>query len=84
MIECDIAEVTDVRLEVYDVLGRMVKTILDERLEVGRYRVRFLVNNVLMNFAKLKTHIFSKMWKLYIGSQDCRLELERCWCRRKL
>ena len=28
MIEFDIAEVTDVRLEVYDVLGRKVKTIL--------------------------------------------------------
>ena len=28
---------TDVRLEVYDVLGRKVKTILDERLEVGLF-----------------------------------------------
>ena len=28
-------------LEVYDVLGRKVKTILDDRFEVGRYRVRF-------------------------------------------
>ena len=40
-IEFDIPEVTDVKLEVYDVLGRKVKTILDDRLEVGRYRVRF-------------------------------------------
>jgi len=41
VIEFDIPEVTDVKLEVYDVLGRKVKTILDDRLEVGRYRVRF-------------------------------------------
>ena len=40
MIEFDIPEVTDVKLEVYDVLGRKVKTILDDRLEGGRYRAR--------------------------------------------
>ncbi|MFN3134725.1 MAG: T9SS type A sorting domain-containing protein [Candidatus Kryptonium sp.] len=40
-IEFDIPEFTDVKLEVYDVLGRKVRTLVDERLGAGRYRVRF-------------------------------------------
>ncbi|CUT08818.1 Por secretion system C-terminal sorting domain-containing protein [Candidatus Kryptonium thompsonii] len=68
VIEFDIAEVTDVRLEVYDVLGRKVKTILDERLEVGRYRVRFdggdLVSGVY--FYRLITDKFSSVKKMVL------------------
>jgi len=67
-IEFDIPEVTDVKLEVYDVLGRKVKTILDDRLEVGRYRVRFdggdLPSGVY--FYSLITNKFSSVKKMVL------------------
>jgi len=68
VIEFDIPEVSNVKLEVYDVLGRKVKTILDDRLEVGRYRVRFdggdLPSGVY--FYSLITNKFSSVKKMVL------------------
>ncbi|MFN3136033.1 MAG: T9SS type A sorting domain-containing protein, partial [Candidatus Kryptonium sp.] len=41
VIEFDIPEVTNVKLDLYDVLGRHVKTIFEGEVGVGRHRVRF-------------------------------------------
>jgi hypothetical protein len=40
-IEFDIPERANVRLIVYDILGREIEKLLDKELEVGRYRVNF-------------------------------------------
>jgi hypothetical protein len=40
-IEFDIPEKTDVKLIVYDILGREVETLIDKELEPGKYKVNF-------------------------------------------
>ncbi len=38
-IEFEIGEVTDVRLEIYDISGRLVSRLIDEELTAGLYRI---------------------------------------------
>ncbi|MEG8947938.1 T9SS type A sorting domain-containing protein [Rosettibacter firmus] len=68
VIEFDIPEITNVKLEVYDILGRKVKTILDERLEVGRYRVKFDGGDLSSGvyFYVLLTNKFSSVKKMVL------------------
>ncbi|MEN3039397.1 MAG: T9SS type A sorting domain-containing protein [Candidatus Kryptonium sp.] len=40
-IEFDVAERTRVRIEVYDVLGRVVGVVVDGEFDAGRYVYRF-------------------------------------------
>jgi hypothetical protein len=44
-ISFSIPAVSQVRLVVYDILGREVKTLLDEKKEAGSYRVTFNAQN---------------------------------------
>ncbi len=45
-IEFHIAEVADVTLRVYDMLGRLVQTLVDEMKAPGRYSVNFTADNL--------------------------------------
>jgi hypothetical protein len=45
-IEFDIPERTNVKLVVYDILGREVKTIIDKELEPGKYKLNFNATNL--------------------------------------
>jgi ligand-binding sensor domain-containing protein len=45
-IEFDIPERTNVKLVVYDILGREVETLVDKELEPGKYKINFTATNL--------------------------------------
>jgi hypothetical protein len=45
-IEFDIPERTNVKLTIYDILGREVETLIDKELEPGRYKLNFTATNL--------------------------------------
>jgi hypothetical protein len=45
-IEFDIPERTNVKLVVYDILGREVEILIDKELEPGKYKINFTATNL--------------------------------------
>jgi hypothetical protein len=45
-IEFDIPEKTNVKLVIYDILGREVETLIDKELEPGKYKLNFTATNL--------------------------------------
>jgi hypothetical protein len=45
-IEFDIPERTNVKLVIYDILGREVETLIDKELEPGKYKLNFTATNL--------------------------------------
>ena len=67
-IEFDIPERTNVKLIVYDILGREVETIIDKELEPGKYKLNFTATNLPSGvyFYTLKTPKFTKTNKMLL------------------
>jgi hypothetical protein len=67
-IEFDIPEKTNVKLVVYDILGREVETLIDKELEPGRYKLNFTATNLPSGvyFYTLKTSKFTKTNKMLL------------------
>jgi hypothetical protein len=67
-IEFDIPERTNVKLIIYDILGREVETLIDKELEPGKYKVNFeekdLPSGVYLY--TLKTPKFTKTNKMIL------------------
>lgn len=76
-IKFDIPEETDVKIIIYDILGREVKTLIDQHVKPGRYRTYWnALNNAsgayfyrleTRNFVDSKKLIFIK-WPIFAGS----------------
>jgi ligand-binding sensor domain-containing protein len=45
-IEFDIPEKTNVKLVIYDILGREIETLIDKELEPGKYKLNFTATNL--------------------------------------
>jgi hypothetical protein len=67
-IEFDIPERTNVKLVVYDILGREVETLIDKELEPGKYKLNFTATNLPTGvyFYTLKTPKFTKTNKMLL------------------
>jgi ligand-binding sensor domain-containing protein len=67
-IEFDIPERTNVKLVVYDILGRKVETLIDKELEPGKYKLNFNATNLPSGvyFFTLKTSKFTKTNKMLL------------------
>jgi hypothetical protein len=67
-IEFDIPERTNVKLVVYDILGREVETLIDKELEPGKYKINFTATNLPSGvyFYTLKTPKFTKTNKMLL------------------
>jgi ligand-binding sensor domain-containing protein len=67
-IEFDIPEKTNVKLIVYDILGREVETLIDKELEPGKYKINFTATNLPSGvyFYTLKTSKFTKTNKMLL------------------
>jgi len=67
-IEFDIPERTNVKLVIYDILGREVETLIDKELEPGKYKVNFNATNLPSGvyFYTLKTPKFTKTNKMLL------------------
>jgi ligand-binding sensor domain-containing protein len=67
-IEFDIPERTNVKLVVYDILGREVETLVDKELEPGKYKINFTATNLPSGvyFYTLKTPKFTKTNKMLL------------------
>jgi minor extracellular serine protease Vpr len=67
-IEFDIPEKTNVKLVVYDILGREVETLIDKELEPGKYKLNFTATNLPSGvyFYTLKTPKFTKTNKMLL------------------
>jgi minor extracellular serine protease Vpr len=67
-IEFDIPERTNVKLVVYDILGREVETIIDKELKPGKYKINFTATNLPsgLYFYTLKTPKFTKTNKMLL------------------
>jgi len=67
-IEFDIPERTNVKLVVYDILGREVETLIDKELEPGKYKVNFDATNLPSGvyFYTLRTPKFTKTNKMVL------------------
>jgi photosystem II stability/assembly factor-like uncharacterized protein len=67
-IEFDIPERTNVKLVIYDILGREVETIIDKELEPGKYKINFTATNLPSGvyFYTLKTPKFTKTNKMLL------------------
>jgi len=67
-IEFDIPERTNVKLIVYDILGREVETLIDKELEPGKYKINFAATNLPSGvyFYTLKTPKFTKTNKMLL------------------
>jgi hypothetical protein len=67
-IKFDVARVGDVKIIVYDVMGREVQTLVDERLQPGTYEVTFDGSNLPSGiyFSQLKTENFIDTKKLIL------------------
>jgi len=67
-IEFDIPERTNVKLIIYDILGREVETLIDKELEPGKYKVNFNAKDLPSGvyFYTLKTPEFTKTNKMLL------------------
>jgi hypothetical protein len=67
-IEFDIPERTNVKLVVYDILGREVETLIDKELEPGKYKLNFNATNLPSGvyFYTLRTPKFTKTNKMLL------------------
>jgi hypothetical protein len=67
-IEFDIPERTNVKLVIYDILGREVETLIDKELEPGKYKLNFTATNLPSGvyFYTLKTPKFTKTNKMLL------------------
>jgi hypothetical protein len=67
-IEFDILERTNVKLVVYDILGREVETLIDKELEPGKYKVNFEAKDLPSGvyFYTLRTPKFTKTNKMIL------------------
>jgi len=67
-IEFDIPERTNVKLIVYDILGREVETLIDKELEPGKYKLNFNATNLPSGvyFYTLRTSKFTKTNKMLL------------------
>jgi hypothetical protein len=67
-IEFDIPEKTNVKLVIYDILGREVETLIDKELEPGKYKLNFTATNLPSGvyFYTLKTPKFTKTNKMLL------------------
>jgi hypothetical protein len=67
-IEFDIPERTNVKLIVYDILGREVETLIDKELEPGNYKINFTATNLPSGvyFYTLRTPKFTKTNKMLL------------------
>jgi hypothetical protein len=67
-IEFDIPEKTNVKLVIYDILGREVETLIDKELEPGKYKINFTATNLPSGvyFYTLKTPKFTKTNKMLL------------------
>jgi len=67
-IEFDIPEKTNVKLIIYDILGREVEALIDKELEPGKYKINFTVTNLPSGvyFYTLKTPKFTKTNKMLL------------------
>jgi hypothetical protein len=67
-IEFDIPEKTNVKIIIYDILGREVETLVDKELEPGKYKINFIATNLSsgLYFYTLKTPKFTKTNKMLL------------------
>jgi ligand-binding sensor domain-containing protein len=67
-IEFDIPERTNVKLTIYDILGREIETLIDKELEPGKYKINFTATNLPSGvyFYTLKTPKFTKTNKMLL------------------
>jgi ligand-binding sensor domain-containing protein len=67
-IEFDIPEKTNVKIIIYDILGREVETLIDKELEPGKYKLNFNATNLPSGvyFYTLKTPKFTKTNKMLL------------------
>jgi hypothetical protein len=67
-IEFDIPERSNVKLIVYDILGREIETLIDKELEPGKYKLNFNATNLPSGvyFYTLKTPKFTKTNKMLL------------------
>jgi hypothetical protein len=67
-IEFDIPEKTNVKLIIYDILGREVKKLIDKELDPGKYKVNFDAKDLSSGvyFYTLKTSKFTKTNKMLL------------------
>ncbi|MFZ1321991.1 MAG: T9SS type A sorting domain-containing protein, partial [Ignavibacteria bacterium] len=67
-IKFEIKNISDVNLEVFDILGRKIYTLVNERLQTGTYDVDFEISdqNSGVYFYKLSTESFSKTMKMIL------------------
>ena len=67
-IRFDIASQTKVNLRIYDVVGKEIKTLVDQILQPGRYEYLFNVNNLPSGvyFYRIETGEFSEINKMII------------------
>jgi ligand-binding sensor domain-containing protein len=67
-IEFDIPERTNVKLVVYDILGREIETLIDKELEPGKYKIIFTATDLPSGvyFYTLKTPKFVKTNKMLL------------------
>lgn len=65
-IDFEILEYTQVNLEVYDILGRKVKTLVNQKLKPGKYNIEFYPENLSSGIYlyKLTTEHFSETKKM--------------------
>jgi subtilisin family serine protease len=68
MIRFDIAKQTGAKLYVYDILGRVVKTLVNEQLKAGKYEIRFDASSLSSGvyFYKLETSDFTDTRKMLL------------------
>jgi hypothetical protein len=67
-IEFDIPEKTNVKLIIYDILGREIETLIDKELEPGKYKLNFNATDLPSSvyFYTLKTPKFTKTNKMLL------------------
>ena len=72
-ISYDLAEVSEVRLEVYNVMGQLVNTLVSEAQAAGRYRMRWSGQDAFgrqvasgVYFYRLQTEGFKAVRKLML------------------
>jgi hypothetical protein len=65
-ISFDLPEPTDVRLTIYDLIGRKIETIIDRQLQGGKYRIIWQANQCAggVYFVRIEAHKFTAVRKL--------------------
>jgi len=68
MIQYELASPSEVKLRVFDVLGREVATLINARQSAGRYRVEFNASRLSSGvyFYRLETQNFSQTRKMFL------------------